>query len=90
MTSKRNTIYLATLNRFGYNLVCTGLNKQKCIDAIMQEYVDYYITLNNEHPGSCYDRAYSYGEYNKEKTDYDYALEDISINELEQYKVSWN
>lgn len=45
-----NQIYVAELDRFGYNLTVAGYSRNECLKAIRQE---YYKAYRNRNKGNC-------------------------------------
>ena len=80
-------VYVAFLNRFGYDLTVAAQTKKDAIDALMAEYADAYKKMND---GEDPEKEISDSIWNDEgKTFYEMAKEDIIIEELTLGKVEW-
>ena len=80
------TMFLGSLDRFGYELRVLCKTEQECRDALLEAYVVAYQNDNGgEDPREeiAYDRGY------EDKTYYEVAEDDISIQEIELDKVYW-
>lgn len=78
-------IYLATLDRFGYNLTAAETTEEKAINAIMTEYVRAYKDANGTDPMEDVFDDYS----DDAKTYYEVAREDVYVTEMTPGKVEW-
>lgn len=78
---KDKKLYLATLDRFGYDLTVIETSETKAVSALMKEYKRAYEEINGTDPTKDrYDDFYTY---------YGQAKECIEIEELEVGKVEW-
>ena len=77
------TIFVATLNRFGYTLTCVGQTEDECIKTMMKEYTRAYKQWND---GLSPRKEFSY--YGG-CSDYDLAKEEICVTEMPFGKVEW-
>lgn len=77
-------IYMATLDRFGYELTVIAKTEKEAIDALMEEYVRAYKVRNGYDPRE--DIAYEYGG---DRSYYEVAKGDIGIYDFELGKVEW-
>lgn len=78
--AKKEKVYLATVDRFGYDLTVVGKTAWEAKSALLEEYRKQYIKINGSDP--------SEDEY-RGKTFQDRFLEDMNITEMELLKVVW-
>ena len=80
--AKNNKVYIATVDRFGYDLTVVGRTEKEAKDALIEEYIKVYQKRNGTSPDEDLHMR-SCGSY------LDYMEEDIEINEYEFGKVEW-
>lgn len=81
MAKKNETIYICTLDRFGYTLTTAGKTEKQAREAIIKEYVKTYKKWNNG--------ADPRKEERRNGTYYDEMLEDLYVYELPIGEVEW-
>lgn len=80
-------IYMATLDRFGYDLTVIAKTKKEAEDALMEEYINAYKVRNGSDPREdMYEDMYEYGG---DRSYYEVAKGDIGIYDFELGKVEW-
>lgn len=80
-------IIIGVLDRFGYNLSCTGHTEEEVKTAIMNEYCEEYVKVNGCSPK---EEIYDESSWDDDgRTYYDIALEDIEIQYFRIGEVEW-
>ena len=79
--AKKEKVYLATVDRFGYDLTVVGKTAWEAKSALLEEYRKQYIKINGTDPTE--------DEWDDDKSYQDLFLEDMDITEMELLKVVW-
>lgn len=82
MANKKDGVWLAELDRFGYILRVVGRTKEEAEDALMKEYVKTYRNRNGSNPKNV-------SFYGADESFYDVALSDMSVTEMPFGEVDW-
>lgn len=80
--TSKNSVYLGTLERFGYDLVCVGATKKEVVGAIMANYDETYQKENGCDPRT--EHTYDFGF-----SDYEMAKGDIYVRKMKYGQVEW-
>lgn len=81
----RKYVYMATLDRFGYDLIVIDTTEEKAIEAIKAEYIRAFMDMNGIHPD---DEECDWGSDGR--TWLEMAMEDISVEKMTLGKVEWS
>ena len=75
---------IAELERFGYTLKVVSETEEQAVDSLMAVYERCYRDYNDgDDPREIY-------EHSEEYSDYDFALGEIYVEEIEFNKVYWD
>lgn len=84
------SVWVATLERFGYTLLVVEQTKQKAMDAMKGEYIEKYFKINRDFGQMPFTSVEEMMEQDEEfKECYEVAMEEIYIRRLELGKVEW-
>ena len=78
----KNSVWLAELDRFGYDLRVIGRTEEEAVESLMKEYARAYKKINGTSPKRERGR-YGHGSY------YEEALGDVSVTEMPFGEVEW-
>ena len=77
------TVYLAQLDKFGYDLTAIGETREEAINAVLKNYSESYKDINGVSPGK------DFPDWGEGKSYYYYAKEAVRCNECVIGKCYW-
>ena len=83
-------VWVASLNRFGYDLLVVERTKQKALEAMSREYTEKYFRINRDFGQMPFDTMEEMVELDEEFLErYAVAMEEVYCRRLEYGKVEW-